>query len=480
MTSPLKAFFVLFFSLGLTFVARGCSQAMRVLLVVLAVLGAARACNNDGRCDVDTESCVTCPNDCPTRLDGALCCGGATGCSGSACAGLAPCQLQAQCGLFPPPAQSDCRDGNPCTLDLCTDQGCANPPLCNSTTVCHDAVCQVNSVTRVASCEQRYDYEMCPPVGVPDTPFMVRDVAQQLYYVAANDDVFGAPHEFVWRLDGLSGSGSAQPPASPPASGYAAHHSPPPVAHARRFVTPSASNAAPAASLSPLLPGEQLSLNTSGWLRYTPPPSFIGSRTFTYRIFPRSGASEVVSQSTAVTIFVVDGTVSTTALPTTTTTAAGTTTPPAAPVGACCNPQGTDANNQPLVCMDDCTQAVCAFAGGVWRGDATTCAQALCAPPPTTTAPANVTGAPFVPQPHDLLECDTVWSPVCAPDTSAGCAYGYADDWTCAPRVDTECQRIEWRRKLAKMWAAYFKGASRTKFLFEGLVGNLCGRECRR
>lgn len=47
-------------------------------------------------------------------------------------------------------------------------------------------------------------------------------------------------------------------------------------------------------------------------------------------------------------------------------------------VGACCNPYGYDANQQPIVCMDDATIDVCQFSGGLWQGDGTTCPQCAC------------------------------------------------------------------------------------------------------
>jgi hypothetical protein len=114
--------------------------------------------------------------------------------------------------------------------------GCFSTPLCQPIGFCYDAVCQVNTSTGQPRCDSLFVFERCPPIAVADTPAMARGAAGQAFNLAANDDVNGAPSQFYWALD------------------------------------------SPAALQQQLLPGEFLWVNRSGWLRYTPPPTFIGSR----------------------------------------------------------------------------------------------------------------------------------------------------------------------------------------------------------
>ncbi len=134
----------------------------------------------------------------------------------------------------PEALSQNCSDGNPCTVDQCTSLGCVSEPLCRPIGFCYDPVCRLNASSGQPWCDDMFVFERCPPVGVPDTPVMARGVAGQTFSVAANDDVSGAPAKFFWALDG-------------------------------------------AVPLQ-LLPGEFLTLNRTGWLRYTPPATFIGSR----------------------------------------------------------------------------------------------------------------------------------------------------------------------------------------------------------
>lgn len=210
------------------------------------------------------------------------------------------------------------------------------------------------------------------------------------------------------------------------------------------------------------MPGESLNLYRNGTLRYTPPPTFLGSRSFSYRIYGADG-SVCASPSTPVTLFIVGGAFSTQApMPTQ--------APAPKVTGACCNPNGVDASGQTITCMDDCTWEICQFSGGVWQGNETLCSQVLCGPENTT--------APVVLMPHDLLECPSIWSPVCRPSSDPGCPYGYSEDWTCLHPVRRGCDQDDWKRKMAKLYAEYYKGDT-INVLFADMLGGICdGPNC--
>ncbi len=177
------------------------------------------------------------------------------------------------------------------------------------------------------------------------------------------------------------------------------------------------------------------------------------------------------------TIFVVDGVFSTstaattTADPSTYSTRTPTTTPaPPAPLGACCNPQGTDAAWRPLTCVDGVTADTCTFGGGTWLGALSQCSLASC---PTSPPPADNATTAWVPRP-DELACKLVWNPVCRPSLDQGCPYGYNDDWSCAPPVQPDCAFEEWRHRMAALWAAYYNGDTHVNVLFADLLGGQC------
>ncbi len=71
------------------------------------------------------------------------------------------------------------------------------------------------------------------------------------------------------------------------------------------------------------------------------------------------------------------------------------------------------------------------------------------------------------------LECETVWSPVCHPSLDSGCPYGHNDDWSCADRVAPSCFD-DWRRRMAVLWSAYYKGDTHVNMLFADMLGGRC------